>query len=73
MTKSMMQWREVKKRHKLKDYVNDKHYMGASGSVMVSKLDYQTFTFKYHRVPYLYGLVPHLMKKLRKLLLDNKH
>ena len=41
----------------------------ASGSVMVSKLDLQTYTseFKSHWVPHSYGLVPHLSKKLSKL------
>ena len=42
---------------------------GASGSVMVSKLDLQTYTseFKSHCVSHSYGLVPHLSKKLSKL------
>ena len=39
---------------------------GASGGVMVSKLDKQTFTseFESHWVPLSYGLVPHLSKSL---------
>ena len=43
--------------------------MGASGSVMVSKLDLKTYTseFESHWVPHSYGLVPHLSKKLSKL------
>ena len=38
---------------------------GASGGIMVSKLDKQTFKseFESHWVPYSYGLVPHLSKK----------
>ena len=37
---------------------------------MVSKLDKQTYTgeFESHWVPYTSGLVPHLSKKLSKLL-----
>ena len=37
---------------------------------MVSKLDWQTYTseFESHWVPHSYGLVPHLSKKLSKLL-----
>ena len=44
--------------------------MSALCGVMVSKLDYQTFTnvFESHWVPHSYGLVSHLSKKLRKLL-----
>ena len=44
--------------------------MGTSGGVMVSKLDQQTFMsdFESDSVSYLYGLVPHLSKKLCKLL-----
>ena len=47
--------------------------LGASSGVMDSKLDKQTFTseFKSHWVPPLYDLVPHLRKKLSKLLLKN--
>ena len=39
---------------------------------MVRKLDEQTFTnkFEFHGVPILYGFVPHLSKKIRKLLLS---
>ena len=39
---------------------------GASGGVMVSKLDKQTYTseFESHWVPLSYGLVPHLSKSL---------
>ena len=42
--------------------------LGASGGVMVSKLDLQTYTseFESHLVPLSYGLVPHLSKKLSK-------
>ena len=42
---------------------------GTSGSVMVSKLDLQTYTseFESHWVPHSYGFVPHLSKKLSKL------
>ena len=42
---------------------------GASGGVMVSKLDKQTYTseFESHWVPLSYGLVPHLSKKLNKI------
>ena len=55
--------------------------MGASGGVMVSKLDYPTFTneLKLHWVSHLCGYVPHLNKKLCKLLhkksgvMVNKH
>ena len=45
--------------------------MGASGGVMVSKLDEQTYTseFESHWVPLSYGLVPHLSKMLSKLTL----
>ena len=44
--------------------------LGALGGVMVSKLDYQSFTseFDSHWVPHSYGLVPHLNKKLSKFL-----
>ena len=44
--------------------------MGTLGGVMVSKLDLQTYTseLESHWVPHLYGLVPHLSKKLSKLL-----
>ena len=47
-------------------------YLGASGSVMVCKLDLQTYTseFESHWVPHSYGLVPYLSKKLSKLPLD---
>ena len=43
-------------------------FLGASGGVMVSKLDKQTYTseFESHWVPLSYGLVPHLSKKLSK-------
>ena len=44
-------------------------YEGATGSVMVSRIDLQTYTSEfesYEDVPY--GLVPHLSKKLSKLL-----
>ena len=48
------------------------HYTtrGASGSVVVSKLDKQTCKseFESHWVPRSFGLVPHLNKKLCKLL-----
>ena len=46
-----------------------KQAVGASGSVIVSKLDLQTYTseFESHWVPHSYGLVPHLSKKLSKL------
>ena len=42
--------------------------IGASGGVMVSKLDKQTYTseFESHWVPISYGLVPNLSKKLCK-------
>ena len=42
---------------------------GISASVLVSKLDLQTYTseFESHWVPLSYGLVPHLSKKLCKL------
>ena len=41
---------------------------GASGGVMVRKLDLQTYTseFESHWVPLSYGLVPQLSKKLSK-------
>ena len=41
----------------------------ASGGLMDSKLDQQTYTteFESHWVPLSYGLVPHLSKKLSKL------
>ena len=44
---------------------------GASGGVMINKLDLQTYTseFKSHWVPHSYGLVPYLSKNLSKLLL----
>ena len=44
--------------------------MDISGGVMVSKLNYQTFTseFEFHLVPYSLGLVQHRSGKLRKLL-----
>ena len=44
--------------------------MGTSGDIMVSMLDQQTFTseFESHWEPHLYSLVPHLNKKLCKLL-----
>ena len=37
---------------------------------MVSKVDYQTYTsgLESHWVPHSYGFVPHLSKKLSKLL-----
>ena len=43
---------------------------GISGCLMVNKVDEQTLTsdFKSHWVPHLYGLVPHLSKRLNKLL-----
>ena len=43
---------------------------GASGSVVVSKLDKQTCKseFESHWVPHSFGLVPHVSKKLSKLL-----
>ena len=46
-------------------------HLGVSGGVMVSKLDKLTFMseFKSHWVLHLYGLVPHLSKKLSKLQL----
>ena len=39
---------------------------------MVSKLDKQTYTsaFESYWVPHSYNLVPHVSKKLSKLLLD---
>ena len=39
---------------------------------MVSKLDEQNFTseFEPHWMPHSYGLVPHLTKKLSKLLIQ---
>ena len=45
------------------------HILGASGCVMVSKLDLETCKskFKFHRVPHSSGLVQHLSKKLSKL------
>ena len=45
--------------------------LGASGAVIVSKLNQKTFTseFESHRVPDLFGLVPDQNKKLRKFLL----
>ena len=48
--------------------------VGATGSVMVSKLDLQTYTIEFvsHWVPHSYGLVPHLSKKLCKLPPSNK-
>ena len=44
---------------------------GAFGGIMVSKLDKQTYTseFECHWVPLSYGPVPHVTKKLSKLLL----
>ena len=44
---------------------------GTSGGVMVSKLDKQIYVseFESHWVPHTNGLVPHLSKKLSKLLL----
>ena len=44
---------------------------GASGGLMVGKLNKQTYTseFESHWVPHSYGLVAHLSKKLSKLLL----
>ena len=50
-----------------------RYVSGASGGVMVSKLDKQTYTseFESHWVPLSYGLVPHLSKKkLSKLPLQ---
>ena len=46
-------------------------FQGTSGGVMVSKLDWQGYTseFKSHWVPHSYGHVPHLSKKLCRLLL----
>ena len=46
--------------------------LGTSGGVMVGKLDKKTYTneFESHWVPHLYGLVPHLCKKLNKLRLE---
>ena len=49
--------------------------LGASCCVMVNKLDLQTCKneFESHRVPHSYGLVPHLSKRLSKLLLQPRH
>ena len=46
-----------------------------SDSVMVNEADSQTFTsmFDSHSVPYSYGLVPDISKKLCKFLLSNQH
>ena len=46
----------------------------ASDGVIVSKLDEQTYTseFESYWVPHSYGLVPHLSKKLCKLLPSNQ-
>ena len=43
--------------------------MGASGGVMVCKLDLQTFIneFESHQVLLSYGLVPHLSKKKNRV------
>ena len=48
-------------------------HMGTSGVVMVSKLDYQTLRsdFKIHWVPYSFGFVPYLSKKLLELLVTS--
>ena len=44
--------------------------MGSLSDIMVSKLEYQTFTseFEFHWVSHSYNFVPHLNKKLCKLL-----
>ncbi len=48
--------------------------LGTSSGVMVSKLDWQTYTseFESHWVPHSYGLVLHLSKKLSKLNYYNR-
>ena len=45
--------------------------MIAWGGVMIRNFSWQTFAseFEFHGVLYSYGLVPHLSKKLRKLLM----
>ena len=73
---------QEKERCKIKILQKIKHFMwppnnvigkGASGGVMVSKLDYQIFSsaFDSHCVPYSYDLVPHLSKMLIELLYWN--
>ena len=48
------------------------HYKGIYGGVRLIKLDKQTYTseFESHWVPHTNGPVPHLSKKLSKLLLQ---
>ena len=42
----------------------------ASGDVMISKINWQTYTSEFgsHWVPHSFGFVPHLSRKLCKLL-----
>ncbi len=54
----------------IKDLRGQHEHEGTSDSVMVCKLDKQTFTsqVKSHWVPHSYSIVPHPSKKLSKLL-----